>query len=111
MRLFKNYKKLYNTELNNRQKFEKRYREIKKENEKLQKSTGFADLNKKIMEMGEAYQELKECKTALAIELEDTQGFLQQERIAKEELLKQRAKLKKQLAKVKKELKEIKSGK
>jgi chromosome segregation ATPase len=109
MRLF--YKKLYKIELENRKKYEKRYKEIKKFNEELQKSTGFAELNKKLNDTLQDLQDYKVSHTALAIELEDTQGFLRQERQAKEELLKQRTELKKQITALKKQLKEAKNGK
>lgn len=70
------YKKLYEIEKNNRQMYEKRYKEVYEENLKLQESTGLADLRKEIAK--------------LKLELEDTKGFLAQERQAKEELLKER---------------------
>ena len=109
MRLF--YKKLYEIEVENRKKYEKRYREIKKFNEDLQKSSGFAELNKKINELSQENQGLKMIRTAQGIELEDTKGFLKQETDAKNELLKQRTKLKKEISNLKKQLKEIKNGK
>ena len=70
------YKTLYETELHNRKMYEKRYKEVYEENIELQKSTGLADLRKEIAK--------------LKLELEDTKGFLEQERQAKEELLKER---------------------
>lgn len=70
------YKTLYETELHNRKMYEKRYKEVIQENIELQKSTGIAELRKEIAK--------------LKLELEDTQGFLAQERQAKEELLKER---------------------
>lgn len=107
MKLF--YKKLYELEVENRKKYEKRYREIKKFNEDLQKSSGFAELNKKINELSQENYELKMIKTSLAIELEDTIGFKKQETEAKEALKKQVKELKKKIAILKKEKKE--SGK
>lgn len=70
------YKTLYETELHNRKMYEKRYKEVIQENIELQKSTGMSELRKEIAK--------------LKLELEDTQGFLAQERQAKEELLKER---------------------
>lgn len=70
------YKQLYEIELNNRKLYEKRYKEIYEENLKLQESTGIAELRKE--------------NTKLKLELEDTLGFLEQEKQAKEFLLKER---------------------
>lgn len=70
MKLFKNYKKLYLTELNNRKLYEKRYKEVYEKNIQYQ------------------------------FELEDTRGFLAQEKEAKEELLKQRKKLRAKITKL-----------
>lgn len=70
------YKKLYEIEKNNRKLYEKRYKEIYEENLKLQESTGIAELRKE--------------NTKLKLELEDTLGFLEQEKQAKEFLLKER---------------------
>jgi len=70
------YKTLYETELHNRKMYEQRYKEIYDKYIELQKSTGMAELRKEIAK--------------LKLELEDTKGFLEQERQAKEELLKER---------------------
>lgn len=70
MKLFKNYKKLYLTELNNRKLYEQRYKEVYEKNIQYQ------------------------------FELEDTRGFLAQEKQAKEELLKQRKKLRAKITKL-----------
>lgn len=113
MKLFKNYKKLYETEVQNRKAYEKRYKEIKKENEELQKETGLADLRVKYEKvLNEKFEEdvlirkLKEELAKVKIELEDTQGFLTQETQAKEVLKKERANLKRELTNLKKKLKE-----
>ena len=90
MDVFKNWKKLYQTEYNNRKLYEKRYREVKLENEELQKKTGVAKLRKQVAELRNQVMDLKVQKAQLRIELEDTIGFLQQEKQAKEELLRQR---------------------
>lgn len=70
------YKQLYEIEHNNRKLYEKRYKEVYEENLKLQESTGIAELRKE--------------NTKLKLELEDTLGFLEQEKQAKEFLLKER---------------------
>ena len=70
MKLFKNYKKLYKIELNNRKMYEQRYKEVYEKNIQYQ------------------------------FELEDTRGFLAQEKEAKEELLKQRKKLRAKITKL-----------
>lgn len=81
MSMFKNrYKELYNIELNNRKLYEKRYNEIKKENEELQKSTGFAELRKENLELTNEVLDLKIENAKLKIELEDTSVFLKMEK-------------------------------
>jgi len=109
MKLFKNYKKLYKIEVENRKKYEQRYREVKKMNEDLQVSTGFAEMNKKINELKQENYELKMIRTRIAIELEDTIGFKEQETKAKEYLkylLRQEKKKNRDLRKQLKELKD-----
>lgn len=88
MKLFKNYKKLYLNELENRKKLIGQCSNLSKEN---------VDYQKEI----KCYKE--KCGQ-LTIDLEDTQGFLAQETIAKKELIKQRANLKREIARLKKEL-------
>lgn len=64
MKLFKNYKKLYGIELNNRKLYELRYKQVYDSNVEYQK-------------------EIKRLKIELAkvkIQLEDTEGFLRQEK-------------------------------
>ena len=56
----KYYKNLYETELNNRKLFEKRYKELKEENIELQKLTRIADFRKKIQELNEENEILKD---------------------------------------------------
>lgn len=65
------YKTLYETELNNRKMYEKRYRELKKQYEDLQKEKGIGDLRKKIMELTDENAFLKEDRAKLYIQLED----------------------------------------
>ena len=71
-----NYKELYETELNNRKMYEKRYNEIKKENVELQKSSGVADLRKKLNEAMKKIAFLKEDRAKLYVQLEDTRNEL-----------------------------------
>ena len=84
------YKELYEIELHNRKMYEEKYKETRKENVNLQKETGLADLRKKMMELAdqvEALKPLKEENAKLKLELEDTKGFLEQEKAAKKVLL------------------------
>jgi hypothetical protein len=83
----KNYKQLYETELQNRKAYETRYKQIKEENIELQKGSGLAELRKtniKLMEENHILtndnKELNEIVAKLRIELEDTKGFLEQEK-------------------------------
>ncbi|MBR5303468.1 MAG: hypothetical protein IKU37_01410 [Candidatus Gastranaerophilales bacterium] len=84
MKLFKNYKKLYESELNNRKLYEEQYKKIYEEN---------IDYQKEI----KCYKE--KCGR-LTIDLEDVDGLLKQETEAKEELLKQRKKLRTMITKL-----------
>ena len=106
MDVFKNWKKLYQTEYNNRKLYEKRYREVKLENEELQKKTGLAELRKENMELRQEILDLKIQKTDLLIQLDDLKGFYKQEKQAKEELLRQRNRKRTYRPRVKKEVKD-----
>ena len=88
MKLFKNYKKLYLNELENRKMLIGQNSKLSAEN---------VDYQKEI-------QCYKEKSGKLEIELEDTKGFLKQETEAKETLKKERTKLKRQITMLKKEL-------
>ena len=77
MKLFKNYKKLYLDELENRKK-------LIKQNSKLS---------------AERVEMAKE-NACMKIELEDAWAFFKQEKEAKEELLKQRTQLRKMITKL-----------
>lgn len=88
MKIFKNYKKLYENELDNRKKLINQCSKLSAEN---------VDYQKEI-------QCYKEKSGKLEIELEDTKGFLKQEIEAKETLKKERTKLKRQITMLKKEL-------
>lgn len=106
MDVFKNWKKLYQTEYNNRKLYEKRYRELKVENEELQKKTGLAKLRKKNNILRQQVIDLKIQRADLLIKLDDLQGFYNQEKQAKEELLRQRNRKKTYRPRVKKEVKD-----
>lgn len=106
MDVFKNWKKLYQAEYNNRKLYEKRYREVKLENEELQKKTGLAKLRKENMELRQEILNLKIQKTDLLIQLDDLKGFYRQEKQAKEELLRQRNRKRTYRPRVKKEVKD-----
>ena len=71
-----NYKELYETELNNRRLYEKRYKEIQKENVELQKSSGIAEIRKKLEMAINEIAFLKEDRAKLYVQLEDTRNEL-----------------------------------
>lgn len=81
------YKFLYETEFNNRKKYEKRYREKCKENIELQKGTGIAELRKQLMKTADELEKtknelefVKEDRAKLYVQLEDTRNELELER-------------------------------
>lgn len=84
MKLFKNYKKLYENELANRKL-------LIEQNSKLSKQRIDSDIENK---------NLREENAKMKIELEDLGGFYIQEKEAKEELLKQRKKLRSMITKL-----------
>lgn len=73
----KNYKELYEIELNNRQKYEKRYREKCKDYVNLQKEKGLPELKKALMEITNERDFLKEDRAKLYIQLEDARNELE----------------------------------
>ena len=82
-----NYKELYETELNNRKKYEKRYREKCSDYIALQKEKGIDELRKKLMEISDELDNakveisfLKEDRSKLYLQLEDTRNELEIER-------------------------------
>ena len=85
--IFKNYKKLYKIELNNRKIYEQRYKEVYEKNIELQN-------------IEKAFNKKKEEVAKLKLDLEDTQGFLAQETQAKEYLIKERTELRKKITKL-----------
>ena len=76
----KNYKELYEIELNNRQKYEKRYREKCKDYIALQKEKGLPELKKLLMETTDERDFLKEDRAKLYIELEDLKNKIKLEK-------------------------------
>jgi hypothetical protein len=100
----KDYKTLYETELQNRKAYETRYKQIKEENIELQKSSGLAELrkinNKLISEnyvLTNDNKSLNKLVVSLRIELEDTKEFLKQEKEVSKALRKERTQLRKEI--------------
>ena len=92
MKLFKNYKKLYETEVANRKLYEQRYKDIYSENINYQKEI----------------KKLKYNLTKARIDLEDTQGFLKQEKALSYALRQERKKLQNKIKQLKENNKELK---
>lgn len=93
MGLFKkqiSYKDLYETELNNRKMYEKRYREVEKKYRDLQKEKGIGNMRKELMNLKDTNYELKAQVAQLKFDIEDIRGFYEQEKAAKEYLKKER---------------------
>lgn len=80
---FKNYKKLYEIELNNRKVIDERRKELSEENIEFQQTIKF----------------LKEEVAMLKFQLDDALGFLEQEKQCSEALRKERKNLKSKLTK------------
>ena len=76
----KDYKTLYETELNNRKMYEKRYREIEKTYREYQKESGIADMRKKMMELADELSFVKEDRAKLYVQLEDIRNELEMEK-------------------------------
>lgn len=91
MKLFKNYKKLYKIELNNRKLIEERKKEVDEWNVELQKNMIHSD---------KMIRNLKIENTELKMALEDTKGFLAQEKECSNALRKERTKLRKMITKL-----------
>ena len=72
----KDYKTLYETELNNRKLIELRYKELKKENIELQKETGLAELRVKFSKAIDEIEMLRKDRATLYIQREDLQNEL-----------------------------------
>ena len=101
MKLFKNYKKLYKIELNNRKLIEERKKEVDEWNVELQKNMINSD---------KMIRSLKIENTELKMALEDTKGFLAQEKECSNALRKERTKLRKMITKLGGEWKDGKKG-
>ena len=73
LRKFKktNYKELYEIELNNRKKYEKRYREKCRDYIALQKEKGLPELKQALMKITDERDFLKEDRARLFVQLED----------------------------------------
>lgn len=69
-----NYKELYEIELNNRKKYEKRYREKCKDYIELQKEKGLPELKKALMKITDERDFLKEDRARLFVKLEDLEN-------------------------------------
>lgn len=87
---FKNYKKLYEIELNNRKVIDTRRKELSEENIKFQQ---------KLINDEKRINSLKEEVAMLKIQLDDVLGFLEQEKQCSEALRKERKNLKSKLTK------------
>lgn len=72
----KDYKTLYETELNNRKLIELRYKELKKENIELQKETGLAELRVKFNKALDEIEMLRKDRATLYVQREDLQNEL-----------------------------------
>ncbi len=82
-----NYKELYEIELENRKKYEKRYREKCNEYIELQKEKGIGELRKRLMETTDKLDNakeqiafLKQDRSKLYVKLEDLRNELEIER-------------------------------
>lgn len=95
MKLFKNYKKLYKIELNNRKLIEERKKEVDEWNVELQKNMIHSD---------KMIRSLKIENTELKMALEDTKGFLAQEKECSNALRKERTKLRRKITNLEKNL-------
>ena len=72
----KDYKFLYETEVNNRKIIELRYKELKDENIELQKETGLAELRVKYNKALAEISFLREDRSRLYLQLEDARNEL-----------------------------------
>lgn len=72
----KDYKTLYETELNNRKIIELRYKELKNENIELQKGTGLAELRVKFNKALDEIEMLRKDRAKLYVQREDLQNEL-----------------------------------
>lgn len=80
----KNYKELYEIELNNRKKYEKRYREKCRDYIELQKEKGLPELKMELMKISDERDFLKEDRARLFVELEDLKNDIKLGKYKKE---------------------------
>jgi len=95
MKLFKNYKKLYQTELNNRKVLEEARRILGADCKKYQEERN--EILAENVTLKQEIQSLKEKYAKVRIELEDTQAYLEQEKQVSTALRRERANLKRKL--------------
>ena len=97
MKLFKNYKRLYEIEVHNRKMLEERKKQLSKEN---------IDHQIKIQDQTNEIRTLKEEVAKLKIELEDLQGFKKQSDDCIVALKKEKSVLKRKITNLQKEMRE-----
>ena len=107
MKLFKNYKKLYEIEVNNRKILEEAKRILGADCKKYQEQRN--ELNVENANLKVAINDLKEEYARVRLELEDTKAYLEQEKQVSSALRKERANLKRKLTNFNKK-KEVKNG-
>lgn len=88
----KSYKTLYETELNNRKLIERHCKDLEQRYVDLQNEKGLPELKLKLMELADKSEALEIENAKLKLDLEDLQGFYNQEKEAKEKLLEERNK-------------------
>ena len=98
MKLFKNYKRLYEIEVHNRKMLEDRKKQLSKEN---------IDYQIKIQDQTNEIRTLKEEVAKLKIELEDLQGFKKQSDDCIVALKKEKSVLKRKITNLQKEIKSL----
>ena len=97
MKLFKNYKRLYEIEVSNRKLLEEKKKELSNEN---------VDYQIKIQDQTNEIRTLKEDVAKLKIELEDLQGFKKQSDDCIVALKKEKSVLKRKITNLQKEMRE-----
>ena len=95
MKLFKNYKKLYEIEVNNRKVLEEAKRILGKDCKEYQIKN--QELTAENASLTQELQCLKEEYARVRLELEDTKAYLEQEKQVSTALRKERASLKRKL--------------
>lgn len=100
MKLFKNYKKLYETELNNRKVLDEAKRILSADCKKYQ--LDLVEIRSQLQLKELEIKDLKEKYAKVRIELEDTQAYLKQEKEVSNALRKERISLKRKITNLKK---------